>query len=87
MSTITENSRLTFGKHKGQPIKDIPISYLNWMVKNLWDSDFHLWALAAEAAIQKRIELGDKMMNKMEDSLSKQADQFLRSRGYDPSRL
>lgn len=31
---MTENTIITFGKHKGKYIKDLPNSYLKWAVEN-----------------------------------------------------
>ncbi|MBE0442654.1 MAG: putative quorum-sensing-regulated virulence factor [Psychrobacter sp.] len=31
----TPVSKMPFGKHKGKPIKDVPISYVKWMIGNI----------------------------------------------------
>lgn len=79
---VTENSRLTFGKHKRKKLCDCPKKYLEWMTKNLRDTDFHEWALAAEAFLEKR-EAEDAPTRNLEDA----ADDFLRSHGFDPKQM
>lgn len=32
--TLTDTSLMTFGKHKGQPLRDIPDGYLRWLWEN-----------------------------------------------------
>jgi hypothetical protein len=34
MSMLTDNDPMPFGKHKGEPMQDIPATYLHW----LWQS-------------------------------------------------
>lgn len=82
MKPITSQSRLTFGAHKGVKLRDCPASYLEWLAANLRDGDFRDWAEAAGTELAARkTELGQGL------DLEKQADEFLRNRGYDPRRL
>ncbi len=79
---INENSRLTFGKHKGKKLKDCPNAYLTWMGKELRDTDFHAYAVVAKKlAEDKNRELKD------EKDLDKAADEFLRQHGINPKNL
>lgn len=32
--TFTDDTRCTFGKHKGQPLRDVPDGYLRWLWEN-----------------------------------------------------
>lgn len=66
--------KITFGKYKGIPLRDIPQDYLCWMVKNLKNTDMHQWALDAQSEIDSR---------KAEDlsDLDKEADRLLREAG------
>jgi len=86
--TITENSRLTFGKHgpkrrrAGKKLCECPKDYLEWMANNLKNTDFHEWAIAAERFLQKRKEEDTPTKN-----LEEAADDFLRSHGFDPKKL
>lgn len=80
--TVTENSKLTFGKHKGIKLRDCPTSYLKWMIENLKGGDFNEWALVAETLYAtKAKEEADSR------TLESQADDFLRSFGYNPRKL
>lgn len=78
----TPDSKLTFGKHKGKPLKALPLSYLQWMADNLRDSDLHDWARAAESFLAST---GQREQRKL--SLDEQADQVLRDHGIDPDRV
>lgn len=31
MAELTDESPMPWGKHKGKPMKDVPIDYLNWL--------------------------------------------------------
>lgn len=79
---ITENTKLTFGKHKGTPLKYCPQEYLKWLSENLADGDFHEWAKTAKETLIKLNEEGAEAA-----SLEKQANDFLRSHGIDPKQL
>ena len=48
----TPVSKMPFGKHKGKPIKDVPISYVKWMLGNI-----HNMQPSLHAALTKRIEV------------------------------
>lgn len=76
---LNKKERITFGKHKGSRLIDLPDNYLNWMVKNLKDSDRHLFAIAAEEILRDR-ELEDKPLKDLE----KEANDFLKRHGFDP---
>ena len=80
MAKITASSKLTFGRHKGKKLSACDTKYLEWMVANLLDSDFHEWALAARA------ELKDRALDPTAPtgSLEEQADKLLRDAGFDP---
>lgn len=85
---ITENSRLTFGKHgpkrrrAGKKLCECPKDYLEWMTENLKDTDFHEWAIAAEKYLEK-VQTEDAPIQNLNDA----ADDFLRSHGIDPKKL
>ncbi len=78
---ITENSKLTFGKHKGTPLKYCPPEYLKWLSENLGGGDFHEWAKAAGETLRTLETEGAATA-----SLEKQADEFLRKHGVDPQK-
>ena len=48
----TPVSKMPFGKHKGKPIKDVPISYVKWMIGNI-----HNMQPSLHSALTKRIEV------------------------------
>jgi hypothetical protein len=80
---ITLQTKLPFSKrYKGVRLRDLPDGFLTWMQENLRDTDFHDWAIAGEAEIERRksesIEVKD---------LEEQADEFLRNAGYNPRKL
>jgi hypothetical protein len=77
---ITSKSRLPFGKYKNRKLRDIPTSYLEWLVNNLNESDFHQWAQAAKNELEAREK--DSSLK----SLEEQADDFLRQYGVDPKK-
>ena len=79
---ITQNSRITFGVHRGTKISELPDKYLEWLSNNLINTGFHDWAIAAKLELKTRIN-----ENKTKDDLEKQADDFLRSHGIDPNDL
>jgi hypothetical protein len=79
---ITENTKFTFGKHKGKPLKNCPLDYLEWISTKLLNTDFHDWALASGEVHKKLIAEGATTT-----SLEEQANVFLRSHGIDPKRL
>ena len=85
MADVTENSRIPFGKpgrfgFKGKKLGSLADKALEWIARELWDSDLHAWALAARTIIDKRAVEGKKI--EREKSLDQQADDFLRNRGY-----
>ena len=41
MARITRQSKLTFGKHRGQKLCNVDKGYLEWMIRKLADSDMH----------------------------------------------
>lgn len=56
-SKITANSKLTFGKHKGELVKDVPTSYLVWCHRNIdWFKN----------AVDKEVK--EAILNEVEDS-------------------
>ena len=52
-------------------------SYLQWMIDNLRDTDFHEWSLAAQKVISTRAEEDAPI-----EDLEQQADEILRDAGY-----
>jgi Putative quorum-sensing-regulated virulence factor len=34
--------RMTFGKHRGEPVEDVPTNYLEWAIRTCNNLDFHL---------------------------------------------
>jgi hypothetical protein len=82
MTNITRNSRLPFGKHKGEKLSRCPKDYLEWMAANLSDSDFTLWAQAARKELVERKKESYDL--KHQDDLKTQADEILRKAGYKP---
>ena len=48
----TPVSKMPFGKHKGKPIKDVPISYVKWMIGNIHNMQPSLYS-----ALTKRLKL------------------------------
>lgn len=44
-------SKMPFGKHKGKPIKDVPISYVKWMLGNIHNMQPSLYS-----ALTKRVK-------------------------------
>lgn len=75
---ITENTKLTFGKHKGKPLKNCPQDYLKWVAENLLNTDFHEWAVAAAQVRSTLVAEGAEAT-----SLEAQADDFLKKHGFD----
>ncbi len=47
----TPVSKMPFGKHKGKPIKEVPINYVKWMIGNIHNMQPSLYS-----ALKKRIE-------------------------------
>lgn len=82
MSKITRNTRLTFGKHKGQKLRNCPQGYVEWMAENLMDSDLTLWAQAAKAELVDRKK--ESYDEKHRGDLKAQADDILRKAGFKP---
>ena len=79
MTRITPNSKLTFGKHRGKKLLHCDSGYLEWMVANLADGDFHQWVLAARAELDARSKDGLH-----HGDLEAQADEILRQAGFKP---
>ena len=73
---ITKNSIFTFGAHKGKRLSDCPDTYLSWMVANLKDTDFHIWAISAERLLQER-----KASDTARPDLEEAANEILRQAG------
>ena len=82
MGNITEKTRLPFGKHKGRSVASCPTDYLRWMLKNLFDTDFHEFACVAGTVVARR-DAESKSTAELEES----ADEFLRRHGVDPKSL
>ena len=54
-NTANPVSKMPFGKHKGKPIKDVPIGYVKWMIGNIHNLQPSLYS-----ALTKRIEAENK---------------------------
>lgn len=52
-------SKMPFGKHKDKPIKDVPISYVKWMLGNIHNMQPSLYS-----ALKKRIKAEEDTKNK-----------------------
>jgi hypothetical protein len=74
-------SRLPFGKHRGMPLEQCPTDYLQWVAKNLRDSDFHEWAVAAEKVLRTK-----QPQQQRTENLDQAADEFLKKHGIDPKK-
>lgn len=63
-------------------LRDVPTSYLKWMIEKLRGGDFDNWALAAEKIYN------EKMKEETDQkTLEDQADNFLRNHGFNPHKL
>ncbi len=51
-NTASPVGKMPFGKHKGKAIKDVPISYVKWMLANIHNMQPSLYS-----ALTKRVEL------------------------------
>lgn len=56
-------------------MRDIPNSYLEWLIANLMDSDFHQYAMEAKIILEER-------KNDPNAIIEESADEFLRRHGY-----
>lgn len=74
---MTCNSRLTFGKYKGKRICDCPVQYLQWMDKNLIDTNLSDYAKIAN-------EILADVDKSSADNTS--AEEFLRIHGINPNK-
>ena len=83
---VTARSRLTFGKHRGKRLGDVPVGYLRWMATKLREGDFHEWAALADQVLRARMASGEVQTEEREADLEEQADQFLRQHGVNPRR-
>lgn len=50
-NTANPVSKMPFGKHKGTPIKEVPISYVKWMIGNIHNMQPSLYS-----ALTKRVK-------------------------------
>lgn len=84
---ITRNSTVPFGRpgNKGRKISQQPDAFLQWMSEKLWDTDKHLWALAAREELESRRELKAEIQSEQE--LEEAADAFLKKHRIDPETL
>lgn len=80
---VNENTKVPFGRrpYRGKRIKDCPNSYLEWMVKHLWDGDLHEFAFVAKTILERR---KNDPTPTIEMDLDKAADDFLRAHDIDP---
>ena len=84
MSEITENTRVPFGRRppigeKGRKLGQCSTSYLQWIVRELWESDFQPFAIVAKRILQTRERQAVQV--EQEQSLEEQADELLRRAG------
>jgi len=79
---ITQNTKIPFSKYRGTKLRDLPDGFLVWMESHLKDTDFHDWAVAGATEIARRSQESIQVK-----SLEQQADELLRSAGYNPKRL
>jgi uncharacterized protein (DUF3820 family) len=70
--------KMSFGKFKGQKIKTLPKSYLEFIVKN-FDSGSEVSICAQEVL--------DTINDEAVLNLEQQADEFLKAHGVDPKKL
>lgn len=77
----TPNTRLPFGKHKGMPVEQCPVDYLQWMANKLRDTDLHEFAVAAEEVLKTKSPREKKLQN-----LDQAADDFLKQHGINPKK-
>lgn len=57
MSSITENSVLTFGVHKGKPLKEVPARWLiDWSNNEFARGPLQLWIKQNLNSIKLRLE-------------------------------
>lgn len=47
------STKMTFGKHKGKPVKDLPWQYLTWALKNV---KFDKSQATLKAAMQQQLQ-------------------------------
>jgi len=75
MREATPNTTLCFGKYKGRKLKDVPPSYVEWMVEKLKDTTLHHWWVLADQMIKER-QKDQPLLD-----LEKEADRILREAG------
>ena len=75
--------KFTFGKFKGVPIKDCPLSYLRWVANTMWNTNFHEWSVVAKEYLESDEVKEEKQVSNLEDA----ADRFLRAHGVNPNDL
>ena len=78
----TTSARLTFGKHRGKKVSELPDGYLEFMVKNMWNGDLHDWAFLAKQVLQQREESGDNAKDAESEDLEVAADRILKKAGF-----
>lgn len=71
--------RMPFGRYRGVHLEKLPRSYLQWMVDNLADGDFHMYAARAKEALSS----DEVRMEERAEDIDKMADEFLREHGFD----
>jgi len=71
--------KIPFGKYKGRHIEKLPRNYLEWIVANLKDTEFHKFALRAEEALKSE----EVRMEAAGEDLDRLADEFLSEHGFD----
>ena len=78
MAKVTPETKVPFGKppQKGAKMKNLTDNYLKWMIEKLPDTDLHEFAKVAKQVLDNRA--GDPVLD-----LNKQADEWLKERGYD----
>ncbi len=80
---VTKNTKIPFGRtNKGRKLCDCPTDYLRWVARNLWDTDYHQYAVVASDLVESRVA-----EEAVAADLEQAADEFLREHGIDPKKL
>lgn len=84
---ITRSSKVPFGRpgNKGRKLSEQPDSYVNWIATKLWDTDKHMWAIAAKEEMKYRKK--ENAQIKSHQELEDAADAFLKKNNINPKTL
>ena len=58
-----EYVKMPFGKHRGECIADIPVSYLGWVLLNVGDLAAHLRSVITDSVMRRRRQQGANAPN------------------------